>query len=115
MIKKFNFDYNTYEADALFEVDTEVFTAEMAKATLDFFTWDYDEENDPIEEVMKKYAIEAIRVATFNNFNAFGVEMEFRNKEGFGKIDGSIGIKLIRVNGYEFDDDCLEMEVIPLD
>jgi hypothetical protein len=56
MIKHYTFDYNIYDAQATFKVDTEKFTPEMAQSTLDFFTWDndYDEEEDPVDEVMKK-------------------------------------------------------------
>lgn len=110
MIKIFNFDYN-YEADASFKVDTDKFTPELAKATLEFFIWDYDKENDPVEEVMKKYAMEAIRVSTFNNYNTFGVKNEFDSREGFARLDGSMGIELLRVNGYEFDIDELTMTI----
>lgn len=110
MIKKFEFDYN-WDADASFEVDTDVFTPKMAKATLEFFTWDYDEDNDPVEEVMKKYAMQAIKVATFNSLNTQGVIRYFENNEGFARLDGSEGIKLLRVSGYEFYDQELTVEI----
>jgi len=111
-IKHYTFNYNIYEAEACFKVDTEKFTEEMAKATLNFFTWDYDKEADPIDEVMKKYALEAIRVATFNDYNLHGVKDEFMSKEGFCKVDGSMGIELNKVQGYEFDVEELSMEVV---
>jgi hypothetical protein len=69
MIKHYTFDYNIYDAQATFKVDTEKFTPEMAQSTLDFFTWDndYDEEEDPVDEVMKKaermYSEEDLRKA----------------------------------------------------
>jgi len=112
MIKNYTFNYNIYDAEATFKVDTERFTAEMAQQTLDFFSWDYDEEADPIDEVMKKYAMEAIRIATFNNYNVNGVISEFNNNEGYCKVDGRMGIELLSVEGYEFDDDALSMEVV---
>lgn len=110
-IKKYSFDYDLGEADALFEVDTEKFTEEMANATLEFFSWDYDKKANPIDEVMKKYAMRAIEFATFNNHNAYGVKSDFENAEGFAKVDGSVGVTLIRVNGYEFSYFDLEMTV----
>jgi hypothetical protein len=114
MIKHYTFDYNIWDAQATFKVDTEKFTPEMAQSTLDFFTWDndYDEEEDPVDEVMKKYALEVIKVATFNQTNVFGVISEFKNKEGFCKLDGSMGIELMTVTRYVFDDDSLSMEVV---
>lgn len=103
----YKYEYDYYEAEVHFKVDKEKFTEEMAYETLDFFTWDYDENEDPIDEVMKKYAMEAIRIATFNNYNEFGVIDEFQNNEGFAPIDGSYGITLVQINGYEFDTDKL--------
>ena len=111
-IRNYTFNYNVYEAEACFKVDTEKFTEVMAKETLNFFTWDYDKDADPIDEVMKKYALEAIRIATFNGYNLFGVKDEFMNNEGFCKVDGSMGIELNVVQGYEFDVEALSMEVV---
>jgi hypothetical protein len=114
MIKHYTFDYNIYDAQATFKVDTEKFTPEMAQATLNFFTWDndYDEEEDPIDEVLKKYAMEVIRIATLNKCNVNGVKSEFNTMEGYCKVDGSMGIELMTVTGYEFDDNYLSMEVV---
>lgn len=106
-IQTYSYDYDMMEASVSFEVDREKFTNEMALATLNFFTWDWDDEADPIDEVMKKYAMEAIRVRTHNDYNEYGVKSEFKNKEGFAAIDGSHGITLIEVSGYELDDDKL--------
>lgn len=110
-IKTFKFNYDCHEAEAVFKVDTEKFTAEIAKATLDFFTWNYDKDNDPIIEVLKKYAIESIIVATTYSFNVNGVISDFNNKEGFAKLDGSLGLTLMSIEGYEFDDEKLEYTV----
>ena len=55
-MKKYNFTYD-YNAECEFHIDLEKFTKEKAQATLDFFSWDYNEDADPIEEVLKKYAI----------------------------------------------------------
>jgi hypothetical protein len=101
-----------HEAEACFKVDTNKFTNEHAQATLDFFIWDYDKQADPIDEVMKKYAMEAIRIATFNNYNVYGVKREFENNEGFCKVDGSCGIELNVISGYEFNEDALDMTVV---
>jgi Protein of unknown function (DUF2528) len=111
MIRHYTFNYNIYDAEAKFKVDTEKFTAEIANQTLHFFTWDYNEDEYPIDEVLKKYAMEAIKIATFNNYNVTGVISAFNSNEGYCKVDGSMGIELISVEGYEFDDDELSMEV----
>ena len=110
-IKTFKFDYDGAEAAATFKVDTEVFTAKLANRTLEFFHWDYEKSNDPITEVLKKYAMEAIRIATKYSFNVHGVISDFNNKEGFATLDGSFGLTLVSVQGYEFDDDKLDFTV----
>lgn len=107
----FKFNYDCFEGEATFHVDTDVFTKELAQATLDFFDWEYDKNNDPVEEVLKKYAMEAIRVATIYSFNTYGVISDFNSKEGFAKIDGSLGLTLSSVSGYDFDEDKLECTI----
>lgn len=110
MLKQYNYEYGFAEATVSFQVDTDVFTAELANDTLTFFRWDYDKEADPVDEVMKKYAMEAIRQATFNSYNELGVIEAFNNNEGFGRLDGSIGITLLEVTGYGFDESQLTLE-----
>ena len=112
MIKHYSFNYNSYDAEVCFAVDTEKFTVEMANATLNFFTWKYDKDADPIDEVMKKYAMEAIKIATYNNYNINGVINEFMNLEGYAKVDGSLGITLNFISGYEFDEDGLSVTIV---
>lgn len=111
MIKTYSFNYDFHKAFADFEVDTKVFTEVVAQETLDFFTWDYDNEENPIDAVLKKYALEVIHEATSNNYNTHGVISAFDNKEGFCRLDGSNGIKLTYVEKFEFDEDDLEMKV----
>jgi hypothetical protein len=106
MIKKYSFDYDG-KATASFTVDTDMFTPEIAKETLTFFVWDYDKEADPVDEVLKKYALRAMYIATCNNYNLQGVTDEFEDQEGFCHVDGRIGIELTEVTGYPFDDDDL--------
>ena len=110
-IKNYVFDYDFGKALANFQVDTEKFTKEMANATLEFFTWEYDKKADPVDEVMKKYALKAIQMATENYHNTLGVISDFKNAEGFGEVDGSIGITLTKVELFEFDPDDLDMTV----
>lgn len=110
-MKKYKFDYDYRKASAEFEVDTELFTDEHANATLTFFLWDYDQEANPVDEVMKKYAIEAIKQATFNNHNKIGVIEDFKSLEGFASIDGSLGITLTDVELLEFEQDDLTVTI----
>lgn len=109
--KKFKFNYDFHEAEVTILVNTDLFTREHAKATLEFFSWNYDEYNDPIEEVLKKYAMEAIKVATRYSFNVSGVISDFDDKEGFAKLDGSLGLTLTSIDAYEFDEDKLKYKI----
>lgn len=110
MIKKYKFDYD-YDFSVHFEVDTDKFTEEFAKATLEFFSWNYDEEADPIDEVMKKYALEVVRISAFSYSGIQYVKNQFQNLEGFGRIDGSVGITLMYLVSSELGDDLLEMTI----
>jgi len=112
MIRHYTFNYNNYKAEACFKVDTEIFKAEDAKLLLEFFTWDYDKDADPIDELMKKYAIKAIYIAAAKNYNENGVKSWFVEQEGFIAIDGSQGVELNMISVYEFDEDYLDMEVV---
>lgn len=112
MIRHYTFNYNIYDAEACFKVDTEKFKAEDAKLLLKFFRWDYNKEADPIDELMKKYAITAIWIATAENYNKEGVKLWFAEQEGFIAIDGSQGVELTLFSAYEFDEDALDMEVV---
>lgn len=110
MIKKYKFEYD-YDFEVHFEVDTEKFTEEYAKATLEFFSWNYDDEADPIDEVMKKYALEVVRFSAFSYSSIKYIKNHFINLEGFGRIDGSIGITLVYLVSSELNDDLLEMSI----
>lgn len=111
-VRKYEFEYGFDPiATCTFEVDRKVFTEEMAYATLNFFSWKYDKEADPIDEVVRKYALQAIRLATINDHNTYGVTRDFKDLEGFGAVDGSIGIKLLDVSGIEIEDSELELQL----
>ncbi|MBI9052494.1 MAG: DUF2528 family protein [Bacteroidales bacterium] len=111
MKKKYDFTYGCHEANANFEVDTDKFTAELANLTLEFFTWEYNKEADPVDEVLKKIAIRCIEVASENDYNTYGVTDEFNNMEGYPKLDGSVGLTLTNVDAYKFDEDNLFVEI----
>ena len=111
MKKQYNFDYAFCRATVTFNIDTDVFTPEVAKATLQFYTWDYDEEADPVEEVLKKYALQAIETATSESLNTDGVKIIFEKFEGFCNVDGSNGIELVHVEEYEFNEEDLTLKV----
>lgn len=113
MKKTFQFDYNYQEAGATFVVDTDVFKPQHAKDLLEFFTWNYDKNADPIDELMRKWAMQAIEIATAENYNEYGVKSWFKENEGFLAIDGSMGVELKFIQQYEFDESVLFVTVLP--
>jgi len=110
-IKLYNYNYNFYAAEVQLKVDTSVFTDEKAQDLLDFFSWRYDKEKPPVDELLKKYALMIIEVATAENYNEEGVKEWFDKAEGCIKIDGSEGLELIYVSSYEFDEEELTISI----
>lgn len=108
MKKIFEYDYDFGEASAKFEVDLEKFDEANALMTLNFFRWKWDRNADPVSEAMKKYAMCCIRIATFQRLNTAGVIDEMNDIEGYAQVDGTMGIRLVYVEGIELDEDLLE-------
>lgn len=104
MIKKYEYSYNWGDASASLEIDTEKLSADDAKLALNFFTWDYDKDDDPYDELGRLYSIAAMRFATCNDHNTRGVISDFAEAEGFVAVDGSMGITLISADGIDFSD-----------
>ncbi len=105
MKKKYNLYYRDTGAMASFVVDTEKFKKKDAQLLLDFFTWDYDKENNPIEELLKKYTVEIFILVLSQNLNISGVNDYFDNEEGLICLDGSVGVELIGVNKFSFNEE----------
>jgi len=113
MIKTFKYEYGSWDAYCELTIDTEKFKKEDAEILLGFFIWDYDENADPVDEYMKKIAMQCIKVATFKGINKDGVIDEFKEMEGWPHLDGTNGITLVSVTAYEFDESSLELEEEP--
>ena len=111
MKKQYLFDYDYGKSNVTFEVDLNMFTNEHANATLNFFCWEYDKEENPVDAVMKKYALEAIQLATFRDLNLEGVVSVFEKHEGFCPVNGSYGITLKEVEMFEFDEDSFDVNI----
>jgi hypothetical protein len=111
MIRHYTFNYDIHEAEVCFKVDTEKFKAEDARLLLEFFSWNYCKEDDPIDELMIKYAMTAIKVATAEEYNEEGIKSWFAEQEGFIVVDGSKGVELTSISTYEFDEYNLSMDI----
>lgn len=106
MIKLYKFNYDD-NASCEFEVNTDKFTKEKALDTLAFFSWNYDKDNDPVDEVMKKYAILVFEKTSLYWFD----QLQEKEFEGFYKMNGSEGILLKEVTDYEFNEDLLSVKI----
>lgn len=109
--KIYKFDYDFGKAEVSLEVDLDNFTPEHAQATLTFFTWDFDEDNDPIAEVMKKYALAVLQYSIDYGISSTEILKRDFDLEGFGSINGKIGITLLDFEPFGLNDSDLEMEV----
>lgn len=110
-IKKYNYNYGMYDAEVHFDVDLDIFTEEMAKGTLDFFSWDDEPDlnENAVDEVMKKYAMRAIMAGAFNDMSVCGIKNEFQEMEGYCPVDGSYGITLTYFYGHSYESDNLTL------
>lgn len=109
--KLYTYTYGPMEAECKIEIDLDVFTADHANSVLDFFTWYYDKEADPIDEFMKKLALMIFQIGSESELNESGVMRAFESEEGWPRIDGSIGLKLIYIDNFRFDEDMLNVEI----
>lgn len=117
MKQVFDYDYAIGEASAKFEVDRDILKPDTAIEYLKFFRWEepYDKDGDPIDELIKKMAMQAIRFATQNSHNLYGVTCDFDEAEGWLPVDGRFGVKLIEVSPYEFRESELEETIKTLE
>lgn len=106
MIKRYKITFDWW--DCVIEFDTTKFGVELLNECLNFYSWDYDEDNDPYEEYAKKLG-EAIIIESMD-FNCKGVIGRFENKEGYPYLDGDMGVTLISCDAWEFDSDEFEIE-----
>lgn len=109
-IKQYKIEYGTWANGIVtFEVDTERFTKVEAQECLDFFIWDYDKDNCPIEEILKKWTL---IILSYGSSNEPRVINQFAKEEGVMPIDGSHGVQLTYCETFAFDDDELVLTVI---
>jgi len=113
-IKKYKFSYSVFDAEAVFKVDTSILTDAIAKDALEFFTWKYNKAGNLLDELLKKYALKVIEIATYRGYDEADLKEYFKNAEGFLAIDGSCGIELIYIDPYEFDDTRLDIRITDL-
>ena len=104
-MEKLKYTYGFLEGDVELSLDREIFTEEMAQEILNFHEdfGAFRDNEDDVLNACKKIAYTAFYISSTKNLNTKGVKREFESLEGFPRLDGSVGIKLDYVGGYEFD------------
>lgn len=110
MKKQYTYDYDMGEGKITFEVDTEKFTEEMAKEILSFFG---DESDEPMEEVMKMYAVGCLQAARGLYFilPEYTAQRFNDHVEGMYPVNEGHGIKIVDVDYSEINEYDLQREI----
>lgn len=114
MLLQYKYTLDCFCSDVIFLVNTSIFTEELAKTTLDYFDYYYDEDDNLIDQVLPKYATSCLKMATFSNLTLEQLISEFSLVEGFAEIDGSRGIELISIDKFVFDENDFSVDVEPV-
>ena len=107
MKKEYVFNYDCGAGEVIFEIDFDKFK-EVAQQTLDFFDWSYDEEECPVTEAARKYAMACMRFCMQEDTSSVPYVVSYFEQEGFCKVDGKCGILLTsiyypEINESDFD------------
>ncbi|MEX0274290.1 MAG: DUF2528 family protein [Flavobacteriaceae bacterium] len=108
MIRTYEYQYNWGEAQVKMQIDDEKLSKDDCKDLLNFFTWKWDKEADPYDELARLYCRTAIVFATANFHNTYGVLRDFEEAEGYPNLDGTYGITLVDVEGIDLHEIELE-------
>ena len=101
-----------YEIEVILEVNESVFTQNKAIALLDYLNAehaDYAETYNPIEECMYIIASEVIKATVFGNRIVDALIDGNPLTDDLPVLDGSEGIKLISVEGSDFEPSQLKL------
>jgi hypothetical protein len=110
-LKRFTFDYDKGESIVSFFVDNK-FTKEMAKAFLDFFSEECDEEDSVIKVALEMVAKRLMNEGTCDPYACVdSMKREVKQMEGFFLLDGEIGVTLTEFKPYEFQAYNLETKI----
>lgn len=115
MKKRYTVDYD-WKFECVFEIDDEVFTEQMAKSINEFWmNPDYraSQAGSHLHAVLKMLANHCwiLSLEHANYIRAFDYELDNCGQEGWPKMDGSAGIKIIRVDNLDLDYDDMNIEV----
>jgi hypothetical protein len=110
-IKKYKIEHEPTEGEIIVEIDFDfinyfggddpITMENVIKMLVEFWSgYEYDlEENNHnyLDTFLKSLCNSVLVTALVGNWNLDGVISEFENKEGWPSLDGSYGIKLVRI------------------
>jgi hypothetical protein len=110
MIKNYHIKFDWWEASI--QIDDSPATIEAMKEQLLFWTGGQTLIDDYDGDVTHAYIRQTapIIIDLSRNKNTYGIIHELKNMEGFLPIDGSIGIKLVESESWEFAYDDFEVQ-----
>ena len=116
MKEQLKYTYGFLEGDVELSLDRNVFTEKIAQEILNFHEdfGAFRDNEDDVLNACKKIAYHAFWVASTQNYNTQEVKTEFEDStlcEGYPCLDGSVGITLEYVEGFEFDPFDFNLEV----
>lgn len=115
MKKQYTISYD-HTFDVVVEVDRAVLTDELLHEINDFWSDnDYrlrQSDGDVLLVVLKMLALRAFNMA-FRSFDVVG-EFNERGVEGWPKLDGSYGLKLVSVDEIELDEENLHINIVTM-
>ena len=120
MIKKYKVDYD-FKAEVVIEIDNEIMTEAKLAEINDFWSdsdWRVKSCGSVLNAVLKMLTQVVLRNQVEYGYNTFGIVSLFDfdacngGIEGWPKMDGSHGIKLVSVDDMDFNCDDMSISII---
>lgn len=120
MIKKYNIEYDL-KVNVYVEIDHSIATDEILKEIIEFWTGSEDlvkQAGGVLNAVLKMLTRTCLYLQIETGYNVTGIIEKFdwdaRNggQEGWPKMDGSYGIKLLRVDEFKLDENDMTISEI---
>lgn len=117
--KKYTLSYAPIDWWCVIEIAEEVDgvkTIDRIKEMVEFWSeWESllsDNNGDYTSAFLKQLARQAYMIASSNQYNTYGVVEEFNDMEGWCKMDGSCGIKILSTDDVDVSYGDFEIESI---
>lgn len=107
MKMSYGIEYGPTWWECTVEIDHNDETLANIKSMVEFWMgWEdrlETNDGDYTKTFLQQLAREICMIEVEFNYNLVGVTGEFNNREGWCKMDGSMGIKIVNVDDFEFE------------